>query len=80
MIGTIYSKGGKVTANQDLGLKVASPVGTLVGQLLFGWLADLVGRKKMYGIELMLSESSFLALPAFEAKYDGEQGSWRATR
>ncbi|KAG8873563.1 Inorganic phosphate transporter pho84 [Tulasnella sp. 331] len=54
MIGTIYSKGGKVTANQDLGLKVASPVGTLVGQLLFGWLADVVGRKKMYGVELML--------------------------
>ncbi|KAG9007798.1 Inorganic phosphate transporter pho84 [Tulasnella sp. JGI-2019a] len=54
MIGTIYSTGGKITANQDLGLKVASPVGTLVGQLLFGWLADIVGRKKMYGVELML--------------------------
>lgn len=56
MIGAVYSTGGKTTANQDLGLKVASPVGTLVGQLLFGWLADVVGRKKMYGIELMLSE------------------------
>lgn len=54
MIGLIYSKGGALTANQELGLKVATPVGTLVGQLLFGWLADVVGRKKMYGVELML--------------------------
>ncbi|KAG8900470.1 Inorganic phosphate transporter pho84 [Tulasnella sp. 403] len=54
MIGIIYSKGGTITANQDLGLKVATPVGTLIGQLLFGWLADVVGRKKMYGVELML--------------------------
>ena len=28
-------------------MKVATPVGTLVGQLLFGWLADVVGRKRM---------------------------------
>jgi MFS transporter, PHS family, inorganic phosphate transporter len=33
---------------------VASPVGTLCGQLLFGWLADLVGRKRMYGVELCI--------------------------
>jgi hypothetical protein len=32
---------------QDLGVKVATPCGTLVGQLLFGWLADVVGRKRM---------------------------------
>ncbi|KAG8897196.1 Inorganic phosphate transporter pho84 [Tulasnella sp. 417] len=54
MIGIIYSKGGALTPNQELGLKVATPVGTFVGQLLFGWLADVVGRKKMYGVELML--------------------------
>lgn len=37
----------KLSKNQDLGVKVATPVGTLVGQLLFGWLADVVGRKRM---------------------------------
>ena len=31
----------------DFGLKVASPVGNFVGQIFFGWLADLVGRKRM---------------------------------
>ncbi|KAJ7650411.1 phosphate permease [Roridomyces roridus] len=57
MIGYVYGKGtpGKLDSNtQDLGIKVATPVGTLVGQLAFGWLADVVGRKRMYGVELMI--------------------------
>lgn len=54
MIGYVISGGGKLTANQDLGLKISTPIGTLVGQLLFGWLADVYGRKRMYGIELMI--------------------------
>lgn len=58
MIGYVYghrnAKGiGKNTQNQDLGIKVAHSIGTFVGQLLFGWLADVVGRKRMYGIELV---------------------------
>ncbi|KAF9037090.1 major facilitator superfamily domain-containing protein [Panaeolus papilionaceus] len=44
----------KLDPKLDLALKIATPVGTLVGQVLFGWLADLWGRKKMYGIELMI--------------------------
>jgi PHS family inorganic phosphate transporter-like MFS transporter len=51
MLGYVYGPGapGKkaLTANQGLGVKVATPVGTFVGQLLFGWLADVVGRKRM---------------------------------
>jgi MFS family permease len=39
--------GQKLNSQQDLGVKVAAPVGTLVGQLLFGWLADVLGRKRM---------------------------------
>ncbi|KAF8905025.1 phosphate transporter [Gymnopilus junonius] len=54
MLGYVYGKGQKLNAHQDLGVKVATPVGTLCGQLLFGWLADLVGRKRMYGVELMI--------------------------
>lgn len=33
--------------SQDLAIKIASPAGSLVGQLLFGWLADVLGRKRM---------------------------------
>ncbi|KAH8826641.1 phosphate permease [Flagelloscypha sp. PMI_526] len=54
MLATVYGHNGSLTANQELGIKVATPVGTFVGQLLFGWLADQIGRKRMYGIELMI--------------------------
>ncbi|KAJ8072571.1 hypothetical protein AAF712_009393 [Marasmius tenuissimus] len=62
MLGFVYGQPTKansigtevLNANQDLGVKVATPVGTLVGQVLFGWLADVVGRKRMYGVELMI--------------------------
>jgi PHS family inorganic phosphate transporter-like MFS transporter len=44
---SLHPTGQKLNRDQDLGIKVATPVGTLVGQLLFGWLADIVGRKRM---------------------------------
>ncbi|KAF8878760.1 major facilitator superfamily domain-containing protein [Infundibulicybe gibba] len=40
-----------VMLGYDLGIKVATPIGTLIGQLLFGRLADVVG----HGIELLLA-------------------------
>jgi len=39
--------GHQLSTNQDFGIKVAAPVGNLFGQLVFGWLADIVGRKRM---------------------------------
>jgi PHS family inorganic phosphate transporter-like MFS transporter len=54
MLGYVYGKNHALNTNQDLGVKVATPVGTLCGQLLFGWLADVVGRKRMYGFELII--------------------------
>ena len=61
MLGYVYGKGQKLNINQDLGVKVATPIGTLIGQLLFGWLADVVGRKRMCTsppLTLALSASS----------------------
>ncbi|KIK56555.1 hypothetical protein GYMLUDRAFT_204732 [Collybiopsis luxurians FD-317 M1] len=60
MLGSIYGASSdsnplrRLNSNQDLGIKVSTLVGTLVGQLIFGWLADHVGRKKTYGLELVL--------------------------
>jgi hypothetical protein len=42
-----FVTGNQLSTQQSLGVKVATPVGNLVGQLLFGWLADVLGRKRM---------------------------------
>ena len=47
MLGYVYNSHRALSANQDLGVKVATPIGTFIGQLLFGWLADILGRKRM---------------------------------
>jgi MFS transporter, PHS family, inorganic phosphate transporter len=47
MLGYVYGHGHVLNINQDLGVKVATPIGNLFGQLLFGWLADVLGRKRM---------------------------------
>ena len=61
MLGYVYGKGHALNTNQDLGVKVATPIGTFVGQLLFGWLADVVGRKRMCK-SLTLSSLNFCVL------------------
>ena len=55
MLGIVYWPGvGKMPATSDNAIKLATSAGTVVGQLGFGMLADMVGRKKMYGLELMV--------------------------
>ena len=52
MIGYLYGSGPAgacrtLSTNEDLGIKVATTIGNIFGQFFFGWLADLVGRKRM---------------------------------
>ncbi|KAF9432534.1 Inorganic phosphate transporter pho84 [Entomortierella beljakovae] len=54
MLGLIYFTNGTLPSDLDLGIKVAASAGTFLGQIGFGYLADRLGRKKMYGIELMI--------------------------
>src|SRR5271170_5304433 len=60
MLGVVYWQDapvkvrGVIPASSDTAIKVATSGGTVLGQLGFGWLADVVGRKKMYGLELII--------------------------
>lgn len=60
MLGVVYwhelpgKTAGKIPANADTAIKISTSAGTVVGQLGFGYLADVVGRKKMYGLELII--------------------------
>ncbi|KAI9845681.1 MAG: Inorganic phosphate transporter pho84, partial [Thelocarpon superellum] len=57
MLGVVYWQGsskGTIPSANDTAIKVATSGGTVIGQLGFGWLADVVGRKKMYGLELII--------------------------
>ncbi|KAG2234283.1 hypothetical protein INT48_002873 [Thamnidium elegans] len=56
MIGFVYYQGNNniTPHNVDTAIKLSCSVGTVIGQLVFGHLADRVGRKRMYGVELMI--------------------------
>lgn len=59
MLGIVYwhdatKNPGKISVSSDTAIKAATSGGTVIGQIGFGWLADQVGRKRMYGLELIL--------------------------
>lgn len=47
ILGPLDSSIRSLKTSQDLTLKVATPVGIVLGQIFFGWSADRLGRKKM---------------------------------
>lgn len=54
MIAYVYFGKSSLPPLEDGWLKAASAWGNLVGQLFFGMLGDWVGRKKIYGVELII--------------------------
>jgi MFS transporter, PHS family, inorganic phosphate transporter len=52
-------------------INIATLAGTMFGQVLFGVLADKNGRKKMYGIELVLLIASTLGVVMCSTGVDG---------
>lgn len=58
MLGLVYFQNsenkGVMPANTATAIKVSVSVGAVIGQLVFGYLADRIGRRKMYGIELII--------------------------
>ncbi|KAI0596447.1 phosphate permease [Biscogniauxia sp. FL1348] len=55
MLGIVYFPStGKLPTSSDNAIKLSTSAGTVIGQLGFGYLADHVGRKRMYGLELIV--------------------------
>ena len=57
ILGMVYWQGpdlGELPTNVSTGLKAATSGGAVLGQIGFGWLADVIGRRKMYGVELAI--------------------------
>ena len=61
MIGFVYwnnktDKNGvpKVPKELATAMMCATLVGTMIGQVAFGFAADILGRRKMYGMELII--------------------------
>ena len=61
MIAYVYWN-GETSSTKETCINIATLAGTLFGQVLFGVLADKNGRKKMYGIELVLVISATLGV------------------
>ena len=71
MIGYVYWN-QEVSSRKLIFINIATLAGTLLGQLSFGFLADKLGRKKMYGVELVLLIGSTLGVVMSS---EGTQGS-----
>jgi PHS family inorganic phosphate transporter-like MFS transporter len=67
LLGRIYyhvdghPKPGTLPPNVAAAVNGVALVGTLVGQLFFGWLGDKLGRKQVYGMTLMIMVGCSLA-------------------
>ncbi len=59
-------------------INIATLAGTLLGQVAFGYMGDRNGRKKMYGIELVLLIGSTLGVVMSSRGYNGSMSiySW----
>ncbi|KAJ8059002.1 hypothetical protein OCU04_011984 [Sclerotinia nivalis] len=62
MLGMVYWQGDPTTGGNygvlptgiNTAIKAATSGGAVIGQIGFGWLADFIGRRKMYGVELAI--------------------------
>ncbi|GAB1201299.1 hypothetical protein APSETT444_010689 [Aspergillus pseudonomiae] len=68
--GSLDAKPDRVH-NYEVGLSIMTLGGALVGQILFGIAADIWGRRKMYGLELIVLIFSTLGMSmSSSGKYD----------
>lgn len=59
MLGIIYY-GGEMPRKYETALSVVTLGGSIIGQIAFGFAADIWGRRKMYGLELIITIAATL--------------------
>ncbi|KAF2757373.1 phosphate permease [Pseudovirgaria hyperparasitica] len=84
MLGMAFwhdSNAGVIPHGADTAIKVATSVGTIFGQVVFGYLADVLGRKRMYGVELVIiitaTLGQSLCAPSKAISFVGIMVFWR---
>jgi len=57
ILGVIYyqDNGGLMLHSHETAISVVTLGGSIIGQIFFGFAADLWGRRKMYGVELIIT-------------------------
>ncbi|GAW24760.1 hypothetical protein ANO14919_143530 [Xylariales sp. No.14919] len=72
---------GVLPTSVSQALKTSTSAGIVIGQVVFGWLADKYGRRKMYGVELgiiLVSTLSCCLVAASQAvSFTGLMTFWR---
>lgn len=69
MLATVYWA-GTLPTGFHFGVNVSTLLGTILGQVIFGILADMYGRRKMYGLELIATVVASLGLAASSSGVD----------
>ena len=84
ILGMVYwqqNDHGELPTNVSTALKAATSGGAVLGQIGFGWLADVIGRRKMYGVELAIiilaTLAQSLAAPSTAVTMTGILVFWR---
>uniref|UniRef100_A0A0E0P5L0 H(+)/Pi cotransporter n=1 Tax=Oryza rufipogon TaxID=4529 RepID=A0A0E0P5L0_ORYRU len=70
LLGHVYYH-GELPRNIHAAVTGIALCGTVPGQLVFGWLGDKMGRKRVYGITLLLMVVSSLASGLSFSKHEG---------
>ncbi|OHE94726.1 H+ symporter [Colletotrichum orchidophilum] len=72
---------GELPDQVNSALKASTSAGIIVGQIVFGWLADVFGRRRMYGVELgiiiLATLSAALVSPSQSVSFTGLMIFWR---
>lgn len=70
MLDYIYWQDAR-SSNQELKINVPTLLGSLIGMLIFGVLSDVYGRRKLYGLELIVVIVGTLGIVEASTGYDG---------